>query len=350
MTNLYTIEYFLKDPEFIRWVRNPDSDSSAFWYSFAKQHPETRQKMARAAEIIRALKVSHDYPDEAFKEEVLNNIISEIGASALKLHKSKGKHRSIFKTMWQYAAVFLIAFGIVYAVYHYYSSGERIVTQNHVASHNFIKESSLGTKIQTKLPDGTRIWLNSGSRIEYYEDSLHNTRNVMLEGEVFFEVFKNPSKPFIVKTHAITVEALGTSFNVRAYKDRLHLEVALLTGKVIVSKLKETHYPLELHPGEKAVIDNSIDEITKQSFDYVQDFGWMEGILFFDHADFEMVKEKLERWYGVRIIVSDEEIFSNWKVDGQFENQSLEMVLTHLSYTKDFDFLIIGKEVYLKKK
>jgi ferric-dicitrate binding protein FerR (iron transport regulator) len=250
----------------------------------------------------------------------------------------------------KYAAVLFTVLVSVFVLQHFLDKNipsDPVISQ---VPEEFVKEAPFGKKVQTKLPDGTDVWINSGSRLTYSENKVLHTRNVMLEGEAFFDVTKDASRPFVVKTQFVTVKALGTSFNVRAYKNTLKSEVTLLTGKVAVAKLKDTLSIIELFPGEKAVIDDRFNaKLKKQTYDYISDFGWKEGILTFQNADFQMVKEKLEKWYGVNIHVSDMKKFCNWNVDGQYDNQSLELVLTHISYTKNFEFRIKEKEVYIKK-
>ncbi len=347
MKQRYTINFFLSDPEFVRWVRNPDNGSTQFWNSFAEQHPESRSQMLKAIELIRTLNLKRENPAETFKQETLNDIVSRVSVSN---NKKIEKNRSHFvHTLWRYAAVLLITIGTVYAVIQLFPTENLETGDNGSISNNFIKEAPPGAKIRTRLPDGTLVWINAGSRLEYFEDTLSNTRNVQLSGEAFFEVVKNPLKPFIVKTPSLAVEALGTSFNVREYSGGNDPEVSLLTGKVAVTKLEGERAYMQLVPGEKAIISADRD-LKREEFDYIQDVGWKEGILAFKDADFEHVKNELERWYGVEIKISGKSLSEGWHVDGQFEDQSLERVLTHLSYAKGFDFEINGKYVYLTSK
>ena len=347
MISKYNIEFFLKDAEFIQWVNNPDADSSSFWHLFSERNPECRKEMLKAAELIHALKIKRDYPDDILKQDILNNIIARIGTSELNKSRYNGGRSRVVHSLLKYAAVLLVVFVTVYSINQLSNSDNNVVQSN--ITKPFIKEAPLGTKIQTKLPDGSSVWVNSGSRIEYSKDTAEDTRNIILHGEAFFDIVKNPAQPFVVKTKDISVMVLGTAFNICAYEEKTSMEVALLTGKVFISRLNSSS-GIALLPGEKAVINNIEEEIAKLSINYLQDIGWKDGILAFERANFELVKEKLERWYGVRIFVSDEKEFKDWEVDGHFENKSLEMVLKHLSYTKEFNFRIVEKEVYLTKE
>jgi transmembrane sensor len=344
MNNHYTTDYFLRNPEFIRWVQQPDSDHSGFWHSFSIRHPEAKEEMIKAVEIIRSLKIKRVYSNEQFKQDVLNDILARIADQSQKTH---GKSRILWKAILRYAAVFLIISGTVFSIYwlsQNNNTGTRIVD---FFPTSFDKEVPFGAKLQTRLPDGSMVWINAGSRLAYFEDSMSKSRTVTLSGEAFFDVVEDPVRPFIVNTPNITVKVLGTSFNVVTYDNES--QVALLTGKVDISNKENGVSSMELQPGEKAILDHTNGKYTKEKLDYLQDIGWKDGILSFKRASFGLIREKLERWYGVKIIVTDENAFSGWDVDGQYKNKSLEMTLEHLSYTKEFNYKIVGKEVYITK-
>ncbi|MFW5761424.1 MAG: FecR family protein [Cyclobacteriaceae bacterium] len=340
MNKSYSIDFFLNDPEFIKWVHNPDNESSAYWTTIALQDTESKKAMLKAIGIIRAMKIKKEKPEDSYKQEILNNIVAKIGTDP-KI-KSGNKIRYIIPIIVKVAAVFLILISSVYIFYQLTSSASQESKSSVVVQNAFLKETAKGTRIQTRLPDGSIVWLNAESQIRYYFDTLSQTRYVHLTGEAFFDVVSEPSKPFIVKTGDISVKAIGTSFNVNTFSNS---EVCLLSGVVLVSSNSQAMSSLELSPGEKAFISGS--KIKKDEVDYLHDLGWKEGILSFKQADFYEVKEKLERWYGVNIHYTNDELVKNWEVDGKFENLSLEMTLQHFSFTKQFEFRIEENEVYI---
>ena len=342
MSKKYTLEDFLRDPEFVRWARNPDKESSEFWNSFANTHPESKADLLKARELLSALRLSHDDVPPDARQEVLENIVRKINENAL--NKQAQSQQNWWSTLLRVAAVFTITLGGLYAFYQINKTGNQ---EDAVQPPMLVKEAPFGRKLQTQLPDGTVAWLNAGSRLTYTESKSPVSRMVTLSGEAFFDVAKDAAKPFIVNAGSLSVKAIGTSFNVRAYDTDTLAEVALITGKVAVENLSRKYQGIELIPGEKAVLQENKITLDKLPFDYLYEVGWKEGILVFDHADFEEVQKKLERWYGVRIHPQDHELTQGWDMSGRYHDQSLEMVLRHLAYTKNFDFTIKGEDVYI---
>ncbi len=345
MKRKYDVEDFLKDPEFIRWVRYPDKESSEFWNSFVNGHPDSRAAMLKARELIKTLKLSGDRPPAGVKQHILENIVHKINENELGSAFQERRERK--RSWWRVAAAVALLTGVTYAFYQY--SGWRTQDNIDVEAKAFMRESPPGIKVQTRLPDGSTVWLNAESKLVYKENMADSTRLVELSGEALFEVKHDSSRPFIVKAGVWSVQALGTSFNVRTFKTESNPAVALLTGEVLVTSLINKDAVLQLLPGEKAVMHDKTHHLEKQVFDPVHEVGWKDGILIFDHANFDQVKAKLERWYGVRIQALDEQLAMNWDIDGRYHNQSLERVLKHLSYAKAFEFEIKNNEVFLTK-
>lgn len=344
MRKKYTLEDFLQDSEFVRWAKNPDPESSEFWNSFANTHSEYKADMLKAREMVRALKLSHHEVPADIKQEVLENIVHKINEKALNRQTDKGPNW--WNSFLRVAAVIALSVGAFYIFYQISKTeNQETVEQTQVIE----KASPIGRKLQTQLPDGTMVWLNAGSNLTYTKSETSG-RRVELSGEAFFDVAKDSLHPFIVQAGALSVRTIGTSFNVRSYTKDTNTEVALVTGKVSVKNRITEDQDIELIPGEKAVILKNESKINKLPFDYLYEVGWKEGILVFDHADFEEVQKKLERWYGVPIHPGNDEITQNWDMSGKYHDQSLEMVLRHLSYTKNFDFSIESNAVILTKK
>lgn len=343
MKKKYEVEDFLKDPEFVKWVRDPDKESSEFWNSFVNGHPGSKAAMLKARELIKVLKLPGTPPPAEVRQEILEKIVHKINENELgKPSRERHRHKYIW---WRTAAALVLLTGATYIFYHYGGFGN----QSNINTENkaFTRESPSGVKVQTRLPDGSMAWLNADSKLVYKESAADSTRLVELRGEALFEVKENPTRPFIVKAGSWSVKALGTSFNVRNYETETNPVVALLSGKVLVANRSDKDIALQLLPGEKAVMHNQTRQLEKQPFDPVYEVGWKDGILVFEHANFEQVRIKLERWYGVKIHAPGGDFTLNWEIDGRYHDQSLERVLRHLSYTKAFEFEIKNNEVFL---
>jgi transmembrane sensor len=223
------------------------------------------------------------------------------------------------------------------------------VTENTVAINEIVKLNPPGQKSKIFLPDGSSVVLNSGSTISYPEYFTDTLRRVVLEGEAFFEVRNNGSKPFQVYSRGVVTTALGTSFNIKAYPGDSDVMVALATGKVLVHKedpvMGEEIY---LEPGSAAVYNQSKGHFTMIDYDYNLVIGWKDGIIVFENASKKEVFNTLSRWYGVEIVEENISADAHWNYSSQFRNEYLENILESIGFSKNFDYRINDKEVIIK--
>jgi ferric-dicitrate binding protein FerR (iron transport regulator) len=201
------------------------------------------------------------------------------------------------------------------------------------------KTTSKGQKLKIFLPDGSTATLNSGSKIHYPKQFESNSREVSIEGEVFFEVKSDSLKPFIVNVQDVTARVLGTSFNIDDSKDEL--TIALVTGRLAVEKQGQNR--VNLTPGEMAVV-NSIEPIEVKEFVYEDVIAWKDGVIVFKNATFEELIEKLENWYGVTISVKGT-VDQDFHYTGKYDNYTLDEVLHGISFLKEFDYKINENQV-----
>ncbi|MFV0377444.1 MAG: FecR family protein, partial [Mangrovibacterium sp.] len=150
------------------------------------------------------------------------------------------------------------------------------------------------------LFDGTEVWLNSGSKLKYPNQFNSENRTIELEGEAYFKVTRNAQLPFKVKTKAMEVEVLGTSFNVSAYNDDTKVDVVLEEGKVKLNQLNGTEIGV-LKPGEQASLDTESRQMTVARINTKLYTNWKDGRLEFKGEPLGEVARKLERWYNVSI-------------------------------------------------
>ena len=182
-----------------------------------------------------------------------------------------------------------------------------------------------GAKMNYTLPDGSIVWLNSGSTFSYAA-KFGKTRSVTLVGEAFFEVEKD-SKPFIVATNHGTVKVKGTSFNVKAYADDNNFETTLVEGSVVF-KVKNAGNEVTLKPGEQVSKTESGYTVKKVETKYFT--SWKEGKLLFNREPFPSFIKKLERWYNVKIEYSDPKLNDLWYT-GTIEMESISEVMEMIS-------------------
>jgi len=154
-------------------------------------------------------------------------------------------------------------------------------------------------QFQLTLPDGSRVWLNNISSLRYPVAFLDKTRTVELTGEAYFEIAKDPAKPFIVKVRNESVKVLGTSFNIMAYLDEEIIQTTLLTGGI---KVESGTASITLQPNEQAMLSSTsglqvVKDVSSQDI-----ISWKNGFFYFGRASFKAVMRQLARWYNVEVV------------------------------------------------
>lgn len=206
-----------------------------------------------------------------------------------------------------------------------------------------IKSNPQGQKSKIMLPDGSSVWLNSESKIEYFEDFSDSMRLVSLNGEAYFDIVKDSLRPFVVETHGLKARVLGTTFNISAYEDDPNAVVSLIEGKLLVSNNTSQEVML---PGYQVAHHRAKNDLVSQKVDIEEIALWKDGILVFEQSQFEDIIHQLERWYGVKFETLGQP-YSNWRFTGYFDNENLKNVLEVLSFGKNIEYEITGKNVKL---
>lgn len=190
------------------------------------------------------------------------------------------------------------------------------------SSDQQVQEISIpyGGKSKFSLPDGSLVWLNSGSKLSY-PSNFKGQRSIQLEGEAYFDVIKS-RKPFIVSTAYGEIEVLGTSFNVKAYTDD-DFQTTLVAGAVNLRVGAGTS--ITLKPGEQAFV-NENNRLEIQTVETEIFTSWKDGKLIFYREPFEKVAKRMERWYNVKIEVDNDEIKNLW-FTGTIEMETLSEVM-----------------------
>jgi ferric-dicitrate binding protein FerR (iron transport regulator) len=218
-----------------------------------------------------------------------------------------------------------------------------------------------GSKSKIELPDGTQVWLNVGSRINYDENYGKQNRELTLTGEAYFDVVRDVNKPFILHTGKMDVKVLGTVFNVKAYPGDATTEAALIKGSIEVTFPGRPQEKLILKPTDKISIANKEKNtaedtvrLTKanskenpaimvSSIQYEPDSSaivetsWVNNKLIFRSKTFEELARDIERWFNVTVQVQDTSILSK-KFTGTFSNESITDALDALSFSYPFHY------------
>lgn len=257
--------------------------------------------------------------DEANKHEFirLKNIHAFLSSGKHKLHIEedfllinerirqlpKPTKSTIFKTYFKYAAILIIA------LFLGFSASEIKNLFSGTIGNGPINEfyAPEGQISEFKLVDGTRVWLNSGTRIKVPANFSPKNRILSMEGEAFFQVTKDAFHPFYVNTRELSIKVMGTSFNVSAYESEKNSEITLIEGKVGIKEI-EGERLAKLLPGQQLVYEKATGTKIRREVDTAPYEAWRDGKMIFKGQTLAYIAERLERWYNVEINFDDQQV------------------------------------------
>src|SRR5665647_1100001 len=348
---------FIENQQFLKWIFNTNPAIETYWEQYLTEHPEEKLQILALKQRLSELKFTNDVLNPFEKEELTNRIKARINLKP----KSK-KRRIILNSLMKYAAVALI-FTVIGALVVYINMGKvsvyeefaRKVAQVPFATQEPLLITSNGENVNLKqsnstvdyssngaivlnndsviqpktelaemlnqiiipygnqsrivLSDSTVVWLNAGSRLVYPTLFKNKTREVLLFGEAFFEVAKNPEKPFIVKTSDLEIRVLGTQFNVSAYEEDDLVQTVLKEGSVDIRRQGTLFFEhdLVLKPNQMASYNKTTNDTKVNAVDPDYYTLWTKGLISFDDIDLNRVVKKVERFYNISIGFSDPE-------------------------------------------
>ena len=297
--------------------------------SIRKRYSLTEKELAYAKKFFKSLNFN--------KVELPANEIDYAKRKLFTQIRSNNKNKKTANIVWivSRVAAFLTIPLLIISLYFYQRSEK--LTRDILASQKIINtiEVPAGTKSQIKLPDGSQVWLNSGSKISFPVQFSSDCRDIKLEGEAFFEVTKNEKVPMLISTPLLNVKVYGTQFNLKAYPDDGNVETALFEGKISVFSKKETkEYFIE--PGQAAFYDSKNHSIQINQVSDISIYkSWKDGKLIFQNQSFAEILRQLERWYNVDIQLTDESL-AKTTLYATFTNESIEQILEILSNSISF--------------
>ena len=391
----YSVEDFAQDLNFIKWINNGIGHKD--WINFVRENPDLENDIETAKQIVNAL----GYGSNDLQEGEVYESYMSIESIFAEHHKSKLTFR--FRQLMRYAAIFVLILSIGVAIPYIYfyrnadryteiastssvnneaklilPSGEEILLNRQQsdlqfnASGNQIKidhdsiiqcnkKTDLYAMAQVVIPygkrsslllsDGTKVWLNAGSKLIFPQKFSGKERKVFLKGEAYFDVFKNKEIPFIVSTDKINVSVHGTAFNVRDNDSDNELEVVLVEGAV---SLKETSLmnmlssEIKLKPNQKAVYSKTDEKTSIESnVDVAKYISWKEGLLEFDKENILSVFKKLSKFYNISFVAQSSVELNN-KISGKLDlKESLQDVLKVISDVAPVSFRIEHDKVFV---
>ena len=231
----------------------------------------------------------------------------------------------------------------------------------------------LGSTSEIVLPDNSRVWLNAGSKIKYSTTFNQKNRLVNLEGEGYFKVAKNKNIPFIVDAYGFEIKAVGTEFNVKAYKDDATIETTMVEGKVTLQHSIENILDgVYLTPNQKATFYKKEESLTvevikkleekKEDLNYIPEHrlviapkidpraivSWKENRLIIEREQLGTLAEILSRKYNFNFEFKSEDI-KHFSFSGTLEDETLQQVMNVIKLSSPIDYEIIGKTVIIEQ-
>ncbi len=309
-----------------------------------------RNEASAEEELLLLSMLRHDNDIDLFLENQIKNSDQKLDKETeqrmyehIRSGKAQGKKR-LFTTVplrkaMQWAA--MIALPMMSALLVYF------LTSDPIAGDNVTVQAPKGEKANITLADGSLVWINSGSSLTYNNAFNQKERKVFLEGEAYFEVAKDPKRPFIVHTRDMDIEALGTAFNVRAYPEENNESTVLLEGKIKINAQGQQRILTE---NQRAIIDKTVHTFSTDKVFAVDFVQWKDGNLYFENSSFDEIALTLSRVFNVEIQFASERLRS-MRFSGTLGNSSIRNALDILSLTSSMQYEMNGTviELYYKE-
>lgn len=325
----------LNEDILIRYLENRCSEED-----FARINEWMKESDANANELFRMEEVYHlgKFPFDAETE-----LVAKAERRLVKrLEQEKEQKQKVFKLhiMLRYvAAIAVLAMMAVGLTYWFRDKEENMLVA--IASQGQVREMV--------LPDGTKVWLNQASKLRYPQTFEGNERHVYLEGEAYFEVTRNREKPFTVKSRAMDVRVLGTSFNVKCLSDNGVAEATLVEGEVEVTG-NRTKGMITLAPGQKAIVNPVTGRMQVKQVDANMEIVWHNDLIPFEKSTIFQIASVLERFYDVKIILSPDVDGSKTYSGVLKKKDSIESVLRSLKNSIPFNFKKVDGNIFISSE
>lgn len=380
---------FLLDDNFIRWRLFQTKELNEYWENVLIENPHFDKSIREAITQFNAVKINKDKLSEDDRKDVFKVVLLNI---------QRYKKRRLMRRVGSVAAILMIG---ILSVFFFtrkenivqtsnsqnevivgetlpeeeifiISGGEKmnITQKSHIGltedgkalvtdSANAKKELLLaateinklvvpyGKRTSLTLSDGTEVWLNSGTILDFPSRFVGSKREITVNGEIFIKVAHNPKIPFVVHAQEMAIQVQGTSFNITAYHDDTKKTVVLVEGKVKI-KTSDNH-TAELLPHEKLEITDS--DITKESVNVSEYTSWTRGILEFDETPVSEILKKIGRYYNVEFESNQNVELNDKTCSGKlFLSNNLDSVMTSVSVLSSTIYQRKNNIIYITKK
>lgn len=389
---------FTEDRDFIRWIFSPDAEVEQMWQDYLIRHPEQKGMVAKIRFLLLHLRTRDQDLTVQERQELWFRILDRIH-----LQERRRIRRHRLAGLSKYAAVALVFFTVGALLFRHETrpdplaamrnmallpadsltrvirydgsnipveskksqvvltpDGKMVVNQDtlqfdHPETNNKDQLSLTsaiivphGKTSRMTLPDGTQVWLNAGTHFFFPEKFDGDKREVILEGEAFFDVRPDEEHPFIVRTGDLQIRVLGTMFNVSAYSSDPCVETVLTEGSVQIRHNRK-HFlekPVLLYPNEMASYTRSTGESRVTRVDPEDHILWKEGILKFNQMELNRIMKKLERYYNVSFLFRNP-LSESIRVNGKLEmNEDFDEVLARIERVSNLKINRLTESMY----
>jgi transmembrane sensor len=386
---------YIESKNFILWVFEPSDELETWWNQFENDHPEEKRNIRLARKVLLKFRTSNKALSEEEKIILFSRVLRQVEERQL-----NGKARRIIIGMLKYAAVALLFFSIGALLFYkqnqfnpqfltqkvaepvpenvaklirangqdillkenksilqYQADGKLVVNNDTISSDkvNTTAETAMnqliipyGKTSEVMLSDGTKVFLNAGSRLIYPESFSGKTREVFLVGEAFFDVKHDQNHPFIVQLSDLRVKVLGTRFNISAYASDKVIETVLAEGKVNIEKNNAGIFDkaLEMTPNHLASFDRTSKETSLTKVNTENYILWTAGILKFESTDLNHITKRLERFYNIRFEYNSS-LLGGLRISGKMElKEDKDEICERIARTASVKIVKKGDNLY----
>lgn len=336
----------LADESFIRYCKGGPPEDVARWEAFRAVSPANHALADAAQEQFMELFNALAQADLAEQEARLaRRMLSADETPVVHLHEPVRNRRSRFVLRW--AAIIIPVIALAAGAWLYKKAGTSTVYQ-----------TSFGERKNFHLPDGSFVQLNAGSFLRLEKGFGAARRDLYLEGEAYFDVKHNANAAFVVHTASMDVRAIGTAFNVRSYAGDSCAETVLINGIVEVTLKGPEERKVVLRPNHKIRWNAreltgrqprpqadkiQVKDVVRTNGGDIPETGWIHNKLIFEDETLASIAVKLERWFGVRVVIKDENL-RNYRFTGTFEQEGLVEILDVCQESRHFNYTITSGE------
>lgn len=380
---------FLQDEDFIRWRLFQTKESGDYWLTFRIEHPHLEEALLEAIRQFSSVEINKHHLSETEKQRIYRSLLQNV---------SHHKQRRLMARISSAAAVLMIALlSVLYVTQkddrrelqqwendvivgkalpeeeiYLIAAGKRINLARNVHigltddgkavitdSTASMKELMLdknklnklvvpyGKRSNLTLSDGTEVWLNSGTQLDFPSKFNGKTREIHVDGEIFIDVAHNTKIPFIVHAQDMDILVQGTSFNISAYSDEHRKTVVLVEGRVNIGK--GNSQLAELMPNEK--IDITGNNIRKESVEVSTYISWKKGMLEFNATPMSEILKKIGRYYNVQFDSNSDIQLNDQTCSGKlFLSNNLDSVMRSVSILSSTEYKRENNIIHIRQK